>query len=140
MASSQDKSDDDPARMSLEDLRTDSYNRIIIPGDLKSQICSQIADSNESLPLWGAQKYDGSYDNPEKDPKVADTSDVATPMPKDNPMEGVALDKQKTAIPLSNVSTAQSVGSDGKENGRPSTFRRLTTKIKRTMSSTQSKQ
>jgi len=132
--------EDTAGRPSLEDLRTFSYNRIKVPTDLKSQICSQIADSSESLPLWQTEEYDGSHDNPSaaKNP-IPDASDIPTPIPeKGNPMDQLPLDKQKTATPLSNVSTRQSIDSkEGKD--RPGTLRRFTTRIKRSISSNPSK-
>jgi len=121
----------DSPRPSIDDSRQLSYNRITIPTSLKSQICSLIAESTESLPLpnWSTAAYDGSHDNP------SNTSDMPTPVPeKENPLENLPLDKHKTAIPLSTVSTAQSSASDGKKD-RPGTLRRLTTRIRRTMSS-----
>jgi len=124
------------------DDRGMSYNRIKISDDLKSQICSQISDSTESLPLsgWNASRYGDEQRSDTKNQHssgLPDTSDIATPVPeKDNPMDNLPLDKHKTATPLSTVSTAQSTGSGSKDGkDRPGTLRRLTTKIRRTMSS-----
>jgi hypothetical protein len=143
MDSSKDTHNIEDHRPSLDDLRDVSYNRFTVSDNLKSQICSQIADSSESLPLWQAGDYDGSHDNNvhanTAASKLGDTSDIATPMPeKGNPMDNLDLGKEKTATPLSNVSTAQSTHSKA-DKDRPSTLRRLTTRIKRTISTQQSK-
>ncbi|KAF2666134.1 hypothetical protein BT63DRAFT_50220 [Microthyrium microscopicum] len=135
--------EDTAGRPSLDDLRTFSYNRIKLTNNLKSQIYADMADesdmSSDSLPLhegWQSSAYDGSHDNPSKAPvkqNIDDTSGVATPTEKGNPMEQLGLDKQKTATPLTATSTRQSIDSKDGGKDRPSTLRRFTTKIKRTM-------
>jgi hypothetical protein len=78
--------------------RDESYNRIRIPTDLKSQICSQIADSSESLPLTSVSE-DSASDAVSKPvlttaaARLADSTasdDLQTPTPeKPNPLEQV---------------------------------------------------
>jgi len=137
------------ARPSLND--TAEYNRITLSDDFKSQICSQIADSTESLPHWNNDNHrdriqsaaEGASSDTANGTRgdaakttLPDTSDVATPLPKDsNPMDaaGEASDK---GHPLTQIDTAREDGEDGKK-GRPSGLRRLTTQIKRTISRSQ---
>jgi hypothetical protein len=88
----------------------DSYNRIRIPGDLKSQIYLQIADSSESVPLQ-EEEEDGTTFTPtavQKTPTASSTkssgasrlnqsilsSDFPTPTPeRPNPLEQVPTAK-----------------------------------------------
>jgi hypothetical protein len=66
---------------------------------------------------------------------VPDSSDVATPkLEKSDPMDKLALDQQKTAQPDDDHDLDEVSKGD-----RPGTLRRLTTRIKKTMSSDHSK-
>jgi len=135
------------SRTSLEEAY--DYNRIKLSSDRKNEICSQIADSSESLPMWLTTDRDPTNSS------VPDSSDVATPMPKDNPLESGALasggaagtngtdgalKNDKGGNLLSQVPTQTETEGDGrgspKKGDRPGTLRRLTTRIKRTISST----
>jgi hypothetical protein len=82
--------------------RDESYNRIRIPSDLKSQICSQIADSSESLPLTSVSEDSVSDAVSKPDSRAAPmtavsrfadstlSDDLQTPTPeKPNPLEQV---------------------------------------------------
>jgi hypothetical protein len=122
------------------------YNRIKLSSDRKNEICSQIAESSESLPMWNTN------DREPTNSSIPDSSDVATPMPKANPLEYAALaggsaaavsngalKNEKSGNLLSQVPTQTETEGDGhaspKKGDRPGTLRRLTTRIKRTISS-----
>jgi len=91
------------------ELRHDeSYNRIRLPGDFKSQICSQISDSSESLPLPSVDEEPttkpdntatNSVSNAGAQSRLAQStlsSDIPTPTPeKPNPLELVPTIKQE---------------------------------------------
>jgi hypothetical protein len=137
------------ARPSLDDS-SHEYNRITLGADFKSQICSQIADSTESLPQWnndshrdqiqdaaeGASQSANGTDSSAAKSAIPDTSDVATPLPKDDPLDAAGAKTDERGHPLSQVETARDESEEGKK-ARPSGIRRLTTQIKRTISRTQ---
>jgi hypothetical protein len=142
----------DGSRASVDDTNYE-FNRIKLSSDRKNEICSQIADSTDSLPLWNAHNRTDSIAS---ETNIVDSSDVATPMPKANPMENEAVTNAATkdavgqlGVPLktskssnnglSRATTQTEETEDGKQSGakkgdRPGTLRRLTTKIKRTIS------
>jgi hypothetical protein len=133
--------------------RDESYNRIRIPSDLKSQICSQIADSSESLPLTSVSE-DSVSDAQSKpttttsnlQPPTTDSTDLATPTPeKPNPLEQVKTERDTPNITptqtnaqgstLGASSTAEDGSSRPKMPGRPSTMKRIGTALKKSISS-----
>jgi hypothetical protein len=149
------------SRTSLEEPSYD-YNRINLSSDRKNEICSQIADSSESLPMWNTTDRD-PINRSGPNQSIPDSSDVATPMPKANPLDsaalgnggaagsaaagtngvdgalGAPLKNEGSGNPLSQVPTQTEAEGDGhlisKKGDRPGTLRRLTTRIKRTISS-----
>jgi len=134
------------------------YNRITLGADFKSQICSQIADSTESLPHWQTNHRDSiqaaaeASAVPTHSAPTATTAatagagdgsdDLKTPMPKKDPLDQAGKDLKATTTRdsygkgLTKVATATSDTSAGDEkSNRPGTLRRLTTRIRKTMSS-----
>lgn len=100
--------------------RDESYNRIRIPSDLKSQICSQIADSSESLPLTSVSEDSASEAVFKPDSHAVPTTttsrlvhstlseDLQTPTPeKPNPLEQVNT-ARKDGKDTSNITPTQS--------------------------------
>jgi hypothetical protein len=115
------------------------FNRIALPSAFKNQICEQIGDSTESLPRWGLSAgYDESeYTSTSQTTAgaVPDTSDLKTPMPKESdPISDVPLAKKVDSRQLTLVDTVKTAGSTDGEGKRPGTLRRLTTKIRKTIS------
>jgi hypothetical protein len=126
------------------------YNRIKLSSDRKNEICSQIADSSESLPMWNTNDRD-----PTSSSIIPDSSDLATPMPKtNNPLDSAGAAVAAAAATttnggdgkngsgghlLSQVPTQTETEGNGsvgpKKGDRPGTLRRLTTRIKRSISS-----
>jgi len=132
-----------------------NFNRIAMSSTFKNQICSQIADSTDSLPVWGLNNHrasDASQTsidsitaaaaavNGNAKANVPDTSRDMTPMPKsNNPLD------EAGGVPASRASTRQLSTVDSRktvtinDDKRPNPLRRLTTKIRRTISQGQGK-
>jgi hypothetical protein len=128
-----------------------NFNRIALTSNFKNQICSQISDSTDSLPIWGldnryaahraSNASNSSIDSTTNGKaNLQDTSAEKTPMPKDlDPLAeaGGATASRTSTRQLSSVDSRKTVTIDDEK--RPSTLRRLTTKIKRTISQGQGK-
>jgi hypothetical protein len=117
-----------------------NFNRIALTSAFKNQICEQIGDSTDSLPTWGLSTgYDeGEHARSRQSTagQVPDTSDLKTPMPKESdPLSDAAPAKKIDSRQLTMVDTVKTVGSTDTEGKRPGTLRRLTTKLRKTMSS-----
>jgi len=131
----------------LEDDKNISYNRFALTSDFKNQICQQIADSTDSLPQWGMKDANGHRDSNAsltsnesltQGGLVPDTSTDRTPMPKDNPMDSIGQTASRTSTrQLSTIDSARTAKSGDLGEQRPGTLRRLTTRIKKTMSQNQ---
>lgn len=139
----------------ISDDQSANFNRIAMSSTFKNQICSQIADSTDSLPTWGLNHHRASNasetsvdstalaagaTNGNAKANMPDTSGDMTPMPKSNdPLAeagGVPASRSSTRQ-LSTVDSRKTVTIN--DDKRPNPLRRLTTKIRRTISQGQGK-
>ncbi|KAF2404063.1 hypothetical protein EJ06DRAFT_518566 [Trichodelitschia bisporula] len=122
------------------------FNRFHISAELKDRVCAQIADSSESLPLKEDDANDeataaetrlvnevrrASRDAGVAPEEIIDTSDVATPMPRSDPMLGLWKSKSRGPGSGSDGGTLSKTGSSAqgsvKDGERPGGPRRLST-------------
>jgi hypothetical protein len=116
----------------------DQYNRITLSSVLKTQLMRDIAESTDSLPTW-RQRPDG-FDQSESEDENAPAGDAtaattkknaattdAKQVPRDDPLIGADLTAEKTV-------TQADDDADSAKKGRPGALRRLTTRIRKTIS------
>jgi hypothetical protein len=133
--------DGDPATDPATDLATDDYqfNRITLSSVLKTQLMQDIAESTDSLPNW--RQRQGGFDELESEDENAASGDAtaatatknaatadAKQVTRDDPLMGADLTAEKT------VTQAEDDGDGSGKKGRPGALRRLTTRIRKSIS------
>jgi hypothetical protein len=115
----------------------DQFNRITLSSVLKTQLMQEITESTDSLPTW--QQRRGGFDELESEDENARSADAtaatgkkntgtsdAKQVPRDDPLIGADLTAEKTVT--------QADDDADSEKKRPSALRRLTTRIRKTIS------
>jgi len=114
----------------------DQFNRITLSSVLKTQLMQDIAESTDSLPTW--QQRQGGFDEFESEDENAPSADATAATGKKNaatadakqvhdPLIGADLTAEKTV-------TQADDDADSTKKGRPGALRRLTTRIRKTIS------
>jgi hypothetical protein len=116
----------------------DQFNRITLSSVLKTQLMQDIAESTDSLPTW--RQRQGGFDEFESEDENAPSADAtaatgkknavtadAKQVPRDDPLIGADLTAEKTV-------TQADDDADSAKKARPSAMRRLTTRIRKTIS------
>ncbi|KIW00751.1 hypothetical protein, variant [Verruconis gallopava] len=120
--------------------RDDSYNRVTVSSNLKSQIMSMIADSSESLPLGVVSESDEDEESTAATTNTKETtksasnlstqeplnaSDMVTPTPeKPNPLEQIPTETMGTTA---SRTTTASLTQSNDNNSRPGLDKRQST-------------
>jgi len=141
--------------------RDDSYNRVTVSRDLKSQIMSMIADSSESLPLHQIPESEENLPAAQETDHVApptstngtsklateeplNVADIATPTPeKPNPLEQVPTETLGTTASRATTVSQTPSNATGSKTERPgmdkrqSTMKRISSVFKKSTSKNQ---
>lgn len=142
----------EPVADSDDPAEDNQFNRITLSSVLKTQLMQDIAESTESLPNWRQRQHAGFDEDSDADDEgdgaaraadataasgkasaAAAAADAKQVPSGDDALIGVDLTAEKT------VTQAEDDHESGKK-GRPGALRRLTTRIRKTMSGSQGKE